>query len=90
MASMLRLSGGWLTSEFWVPGAEFLGADGTLVLNKPGKMWATRLLSFDSLTEHLAFSKRVGEILKVANVENPALHYRYYMLIFSTSMGFLS
>lgn len=27
----------------------------------------------------IAFSKRVGEILKVANIENPALHYRYYM-----------
>jgi hypothetical protein len=27
----------------------------------------------------LAFSKRVGEILRVANVDNPALHYRYYM-----------
>jgi hypothetical protein len=27
----------------------------------------------------LAFSRRVGEILKIANSDNPALHYRYYM-----------
>ncbi len=27
----------------------------------------------------LAFAKRVGDILKVANTKDPALHYRYYM-----------
>ena len=40
--------------------------------------WNTAAFScVDPIT--IAFSKRVGEILKVANVENPALHYRYYM-----------
>jgi hypothetical protein len=40
--------------------------------------WNTAAFScVDPIT--LAFSKRVGEILKMANVENPALHYRYYM-----------
>src|ERR1700693_4268971 len=27
----------------------------------------------------IAFSRRVGDILKMANTENPARHYRYYM-----------
>jgi len=40
--------------------------------------WNTAAFScVDPIT--LAFSKRVGEILRVANIENPALHYRYYM-----------
>lgn len=40
--------------------------------------WNTAAFScVDPIT--LAFSRRVGEILKVANIENPALHYRYYM-----------
>jgi hypothetical protein len=40
--------------------------------------WNTAAFScVDPIT--IAFSKRVGEILKVADIENPALHYRYYM-----------
>ena len=40
--------------------------------------WNTAAFScVDPIT--IAFSKRVGEILRVANVEKPALHYRYYM-----------
>ena len=40
--------------------------------------WNTAAFScVDPIT--LAFSKRVGEILKIANSGNPALHYRYYM-----------
>ena len=27
----------------------------------------------------IAFSRRVGDILKMANTENTARHYRYYM-----------
>ena len=40
--------------------------------------WNTAAFScVDPIT--LAFSRRVGEILKIANSDNPALHYRYYM-----------
>ncbi|HEY5028999.1 MAG TPA: hypothetical protein VIK39_11365, partial [Candidatus Angelobacter sp.] len=38
-----------------------------------------RLLRDAVIKETLAFSRRVGEILKIANSDNPALHYRYYM-----------
>ena len=41
--------------------------------------WGTNAIlnGVDPIT--VAFSRRVGQILKVANTKDPALHYRYYM-----------